>query len=184
MRSVRQLGAVAAAGAFFVSAPAYADPATTNSLQIGLGFRYGIEMMEGDVNPWGFGLGLDAGYTLPNAVYVGGTAEYFFGEEVALEGGSLDTNIWQIMAEGGYDVGAGPLVLRPKLGLGFASSSAEVCLDGLGCSNDSATDFALAPGVAAMLFLPMLSVSANVRYAFVFAEETAKAIIFSIGLGF
>lgn len=184
MRGVWWLGAMAAAGTLFVSAPAFAEPATVNSIQIGLGFRYGAEMMDGDVNPWGVGLGIDAGFTLPNAVYVGGVAEYFFGEEADLGIGTLDTNIWQIMAEGGYDLGAGPLVIRPKLGAGIANWRAELCLEGFSCDDQSSTDFALAPGAAVMLFLPMLSLSADVRYEFVFAEETGKALIFSAGIGF
>ncbi|MFO7177416.1 MAG: outer membrane beta-barrel protein [Pseudomonadota bacterium] len=172
------------AGACFVSAPAFAAPATVNSIQIGLGARYGIEMMEGEGNPWGFGLGVNGGITLPMAVYVGGVAEYFFGEEVDVPGGSFSTNLWQLMAEGGYDLGAGPLVVRPKVGLGFVSSSGEACVTGFGCTDVSSTDFALAPGVAVMAFLPMLSVSADVRYELVFAEETGKGLLFSLGLGF
>lgn len=183
MRGVRWLGAVVAAGACFVSAPAFAEPATTNSLQIGLGFRYGIEMMEGDLNPWGVGIGLDAGYTLPMAVYVGGVVEYFFGEEVDVPGGSADSNVWQIMAEGGYDLGAGPIVIRPKVGLGFANFSTETCLEGFGCADGSSTELALAPGLSAMAFLPMLSLSADVRYELVFAETTAKALLLSFGFG-
>jgi hypothetical protein len=75
-------------------------------------------------------------------------------------------------------------VLRPKVGLGLANTSVELCIDGLGCEDDSSTDFALAPGVSFMAFLPALSISADVRYALIFADETAKAVILSAGVGF
>ena len=75
-------GLVAGAGGL-VAAPVMADPATTNVLQLGVGFRYGLDLTPSDtLNPWGLGLGLDAGYTLPNAVFLGGSFEYFFGEEI------------------------------------------------------------------------------------------------------
>jgi hypothetical protein len=181
MLSVRWFGGLVGTLTFLASMPALAEPVTAGSIQLGLGFRYGAEMNEGDFNPWGAGIGFNAGITLPNAVYVGGVAEYFFGEEVD----GVSSNIWQLMGEGGYDLGLGPtFVLRPKLGLGFANTSAEICVEGFGCEDDSSTDFALAPGATFMIFLPALSLSADVRYEFVFAEETAKALIFSAGVGF
>ena len=67
---VHAIGVGAAlAAVLFATAPARAEPKTANSLQLGLGLRYGIEMNEGDFNPWGLGLGIQGGYTLPNAVY-------------------------------------------------------------------------------------------------------------------
>jgi hypothetical protein len=183
MRGVRFFGVFAAVGTMFLSAPAFADPTTANSLQIGLGFRYGFEMNEGDLNLWGPGLGLDVGYTLPNAVYVGGLFEYFFGETIEEGNVKVKGNLWQLMAEGGYDLGLGPIfVLRPKLGAGFASTSGEFCAPD--CRDDSSTDLAIAPGVKAMFFFPVLKLSADLRYDLVFAEETAKAVILTVGFGF
>jgi hypothetical protein len=191
--------AVVAAG--FVEAPAWAgEPATQNSVQLGLGFRYGIEMNEGDFNPWGVGLGLDGGYTLPNAVYIGGNFDYFFGDTVEAGGVKLTGNVWQLMAEAGYDIGLGPtFVIRPKLGAGLGTLRAEMCVDGLGCNSDSSTNFALAPGVKAMLFLPHFELSVDLRYAMIFSDgnsddpagtgngsssSTGKALIFAVGVGF
>jgi hypothetical protein len=168
----------------FLSAPAFAEPTTANSLQIGLGFRYGFEMNEGDLNPWGPGLGLDVGYTLPNAVYVGGVFEYFFGDSIGSGANKVESNLWQLMAEGGYDLGLGPIfVLRPKLGAGVASINGEACVLGT-CVDDSSTELAIAPGVKAMFFFPVLKLSADLRYDLVFAEETAKALILTVGFGF
>jgi hypothetical protein len=172
----------------FATAPARAEPKTANSLQLGLGLRYGIEMNEGDFNPWGLGLGVQGGYTLPNAVYLGGLFEYFFGDSQELGDIKVKGNLWQLMAEAGYDIGLTPLfVLRPKVGAGIASTSlsTEGCPTGVTCADDSYSDFALAPGVTAMLFLPGFGLSLDARYDLVFAEsETAKALILTAGIGF
>ncbi|HWA78631.1 MAG TPA: outer membrane beta-barrel protein, partial [Polyangiaceae bacterium] len=121
----RTIGIGAALAAmFFATASAHAEPKTANSLQLGLGLRYGFEMNDGDFNPWGLGLGIEGGYTLPNAVYVGGLFEYFFGDSQELAGIKVKGNLWQAMAEAGYDIGLTPLfVLRPKIGAGIAGTS-------------------------------------------------------------
>lgn len=184
-RKVSWLAGTVGLLAFSFAAPALAaDPPTLNTIQLGIGFRYGIEMNDGDFNPWGVGLGVDGGITLPNAVYVGGNAEYFFGQTEEAAGVKESGNIWQIMAEGGYDFGFGPFVLRPKLGAGLARSGVELCLPGYGCAKDSSADFALAPGAKFMIMAPMLTVAVDARYEFVFADETGKALILSAGVGF
>lgn len=187
MTKARWVGLLFGLAATAVAAPSFADgPATAGSLQLGIGFRYGAELNEGDFNPWGTGIGLDGGYTLPFVpIYLGGNLEYFFGSTEETPVSKLDGNIWQLMAEGGYDVGLGDrVVLRPKLGLGYAHSKQESCLTGFGCTSDTSSDFAMAPGVKLMLFLPVLSFSFDGRYEVVFADESAKAFIFSAGLGF
>lgn len=168
-----------------VALPAHAEPRTTGAIQLGLGFRYGVEQNDGDFNPWGAGLGLEAGYTMDNAVYVGGNFDYFFGQELDDALGSVDGNIWHLMAEGGYDIGLLHFfVLRPKLGLGVAKWKTDVCVDALGCTKNSGSDLALAPGAKLMLFTPILNVSFDARYVLVFSEETSKALVFSAGIGF
>lgn len=176
------LGAVATA--FLVSAPAFAEPATANSIQLGLGFRYGIEMNEGDLNPWGIGLGINGGYTLPNAVYLGGNIEYFFGDSAGDDINGASANIWQLSAEGGYDIGLGPIfVLRPKLGLGLANIHAKACVLGA-CASANESDFALFPGVTFMVMPPGFNLSADVRYELVFSDQTEKALLLAFGIGF
>ena len=169
--------------------PAWADPpATANSVQLGVGFRYGQELEDGDFNPWGTGIGVEAGYTLPNALYLGGNFDYFFGEKQETDGLSLEANIWQLMGEVGYDLGFGEgpyFVVRPKAGLGVAGLSSESCLGNLGCESDSQTNFAIAPGATFMLLTKSVSLSLDLRYDMIFAEEeTLNALLFSIGIGF
>jgi opacity protein-like surface antigen len=170
--------------------PAAADPPrTAGAPQVGLGFRYGASLEDAEINPWGTGIGLDAGYTLPSAVYLGGVVEYFFGEKVETEFGSAQGNIWQLMAEVGYDVGAGDsFVVRPKAGLGLATVSAETCSDSelfSGCISGSDSYLALAPGATFMLFTSSLSLSLDLRYEMIFGEgDTLDGVIFSLGFGF
>ncbi len=174
-------------GILTVSVPALAnEPATANSIQLGLGFRYGYELEEGDFNPWGTGLGFEGGLTLPNAIYVGGNIEYFFGETREELGSKLSGNVWQAMAEGGYDIGLGDnFVIRPKIGAGLAGVKFETCLEALPCEEDSTTDFALAPGATFLLLTSKVSVTLDFRYDMIFADpETLNALIFSAGIGF
>lgn len=165
--------------------PAAADPATKNTIQLGVGFRYGFDQEPGDLNIWGTGVGLDAGFTLPNAVYVGGNVEYFFGQRLEQNDIELRGHLWQLTAEGGYDIGVGPIfVLRPKLGAGVAGTTMETCDLGGTCVDDASTNFVLAPGASFILMPPGFSLSLDVRYDVIFAERTLNAIIVSAGIGF
>jgi hypothetical protein len=163
---------------------AFAEAATRGAFQFGAGFRYGVEQNEGDVNPWGTGLGLELGYTMENSVYLGGNFEYFFGETVRIGSSELSHNVWQLSAEGGYDIGLGEsIVLRPKLGLGMASLMVDGCPADV-CKDTSESDFMLAPGATFILLTRSFSLSLDARYAMIVAEpELAKALIFSLGIG-
>jgi hypothetical protein len=169
------------------AAPSWAgEPATAGALQFGLGFRYGAELNDSDLNPWGTGIGLEGGYTLPVLpIYVGGNAEYFFGGTLESPLADFEANIWQISAEGGYDIGIGDnFVVRPKLGLGYAFVSTEACIVETGCSSESDSKPLIAPGAKLMLFLSSFQLSFDARYAIVTSDPAAKAFIFSAGIGF
>ena len=162
-------------------------PHTANSIQLGLGFRYGVKLSDGDLNPWGTGLGLDVGDTLPNAIYLGGNFEYFFGDSTEVLGFKVKANILQFSVEGGYDIGLGQsFVIRPKVGVGLAhfESSVEGCPAGATCTGSSETKAALAPGVTFLLFTQKVSVSLDVRYDAVLSDPSLKGLIFSAGVGF
>ena len=164
------------------------EPVTAGALQFGVGFRYGFELEEGDiVSPWGTGIGLELGYTLPSAVYFGAQFEYFFGEEEEILGTNVEANLWQLTAEAGYDLAVAPVfVIRPKLGVGMANSTVEVCANAAGCSDEgSGVGFALAPGAKFMFLTENFGLSADLRYAVVFDDaDTPDALILSIGIGF
>jgi hypothetical protein len=184
-------GAAVLSGALLISGEAHADqPATANVVQIGVGFRYGVDLDSDDgFNPWGPGIGVNGGYTFSNALYLGGNFDYFFGAKKDVPGFDVSGNIWQLMAEGGYDIGLGNIVLRPKLGLGFASISSKVCAspDNAafgGCQEPSEKPFALAPGATFLLLTSHFTLTLDARYDIVFADEKAKALLFSVGIGF
>jgi hypothetical protein len=76
---------------------------------------------------YGFGLGVRAGYTLPQHIYIGGEFGYFFG------GGDAVYNYatYNLGPEIGYDIGlaAAPILIRPYVGLGYDG----VSVSGIAC---------------------------------------------------
>lgn len=185
MRNLKWMGIATIAVVLSGATPSLADqPATANSLQLGVGFRYGFSLDDEKPSRWGPGLGANAGLTLPNAVYVGGVFDYFFGASQEEAGVKATAHVWQLMGEGGYDIGLANLVIRPKVGAGYATTSAEVCAGDTPCLSNSSGDFALAPGVSLLLFFPRVRISTDLRYDLIFAEKTAKALILTAGVGF
>jgi hypothetical protein len=187
MRKVKSISIAMGLVSALWAAPSWAgDPATEGAIQLGLGFRYGAELNDGDLNPWGTGIGLEGGYTFPVIpIYVGGNVEYFFGGTLESPIGDVESNIWQLSAEGGYDIGLGDhFVIRPKLGLGYAFSNAKICTPGGDCVSDDEGKPLIAPGAKFMLILPKFQLDFDARYAIVTTDPAAKAFIFSIGIGF
>lgn len=167
------------------SAQALETPRTAGSLQIGLGFRYGIDLEESTVDPWRTGIGLEVGYTTEQAIYFGGFADYFFGEErrfdLLFDEVSVSANVWQLGAEGGYDLQLGDFVLlRPKLGLGLSTIRVATTPG----SSESDSHLGIAPGLTAMFFASSLVLSIDTRYQMVLADPMAQALILSFGIGF
>ena len=86
------------------------------------------------------------------------------------------------MGRVGYDLGLGPLTLRPQLGLGLAQAS-----DDVGPSESSTSDFVLAPGLEFTFGLGLLSIGAEASYNKVFSSDDdvdADAVVLGVGLGF
>jgi hypothetical protein len=69
-----------------------------------------------------FGLGVRGGYTLPMHVYLGATFVYHFGSSSS----GVSTSLLYPGLEGGYEISAGPVVVRPYAGFGpvFVRASA------------------------------------------------------------
>ena len=184
------LACAALCAAALLPATAHADPPrTAGALQLGAGFRYGVDLKDLEPDPWGVGLGLELGYTMGNAVYVGGVFDYFFGQagEYELAGNSWETraNVWQLAAEGGYDFQLSDGVLvRPKLGLGVSTLRVGCSGDCISATSESNTHFAAAPGLTTMFFPGSMVLSLDARYQMVFADEMISALIFSFGIGF
>jgi len=144
---------------------------------------YGSPSGNPDRNPYGGGLGLRLGVTLPASIYLGGSFDYFFGES---ENAGLDTeisnSILQFMVRAGYDFGFGPVTLRPQLGFGLSSAKTSV-----GDVDNSDSKYALAPGAEFVFGLGLLSLSAEASYNVVLSgttNESPNALILGVGLGF
>jgi hypothetical protein len=178
---------VAGAAGFFtlaVSADAQALPLITLSGSVrGL---YGSAVADSDLNPYGLGLGLRAGVTLPMSLYLGASFDYFAGESEEILGADISVGIYQLMANVGYDLGLGPipLTLRPSLGFGYSHLNADVGDADIQIgSEDSESDFVLSPGAELILGLGLLTLSAEARYNKVFADDS-DGVILGVGVGF
>jgi hypothetical protein len=173
------LAAAAALATFTVTSPAAALPLLTISGSArGL---YGSPTGEAELNPYGVGLGLRLGVTLPASLYLGGSFDYFFGDSGTVANSDASVSILQVMGRVGYDLGLGPITLRPQLGLGYAESSNE-----LGDVELSNSDVVFAPGVEFTLGLGLLTVGAEASYNKVFAGDDvdADAVVLGVGVGF
>jgi len=146
---------------------------------------YGSAVGDQELNPYGPGLGLRAGVTLPMSLYLGASFDYFAGETQTVANFDTTVAIYQLMADVGYDIGFGPLTLRPVLGLGYANTSVDFSGGGSGLSfeDNSSSDFVLAPAAEFIIGLGLLSVGAEIRYNKVFADDDRDAVVLGIGLG-
>lgn len=170
------LGVACATAALAFSGNASALPLLT--LSASLRGLYGTASGDPDANPYGPGLGVRAGVTLPASLYLGASLDYFFGESKEILGTDVNASLLQVMANVGYDAGLGPLTLRPSLGLGLSQANVEV-----GPLDESEGNFVLSPGAEAIVGLGLLSVSGEVRYNKVFADDL-DGVYFGVGLGF
>lgn len=142
---------------------------------------YGKLAQEG-LDPYRLGIGARAGVTLPSSLYLGGSFDLFFGESETTLGVENSASLTQLMGNIGYDLALGPLTLRPLLGVGLATLSAESCTGGT-CISDSSGEFALAPAAEATFSLGLLTLGGEVRYNLVFADGDADAVVLGVGLG-
>jgi hypothetical protein len=172
------VGLACAASVLVLSGSAHALPLLTLSGSVrGL---YGSDLDDSVVTPYGPGLGLSAGVTLPASLYLGASLGYFFGESVSVLGVDTSSSLFQVLGHVGYDAGFGPLTLRPSLGFGFAQASIDV--EGIGDASES--DFVLSPGAELFIGLGLLSVSGEIRYNKIFSDSGVDALILGVGLGF
>jgi hypothetical protein len=186
-KAARISAALLTAGALSLSSRSVSanEPVTAETLQGGLGIRYGFELEPETYNSWAVGIGAKAGYTFSNAVYAGAIFDYFFGDEVVTGISRTDHRAWQGMLEGGYDIAAGSLVVvRPQLAVGMASIIAEACPYGGNCEDRTQTSWAMAPGAEVMLVTHHFALSLDVRYDLIFEDRRiANTLILGAGVG-
>jgi outer membrane protein with beta-barrel domain len=169
----------AAAVLLLGAAPAHAEAASTagkGSIAglLGYGFKDGTNL----------GLGVRGGYTLPMNLYLGGTFVYHLGKSESTGFGDVKANIYYFGVEGGYDIAAGPVVVRPYLGLGGATLKATSPGFNLGgisvpSASNSETRFALWPGATVLYPLGSAFIGADARFLIV--EDSNAFSLFATG---
>jgi hypothetical protein len=165
-----------------VGAPA-ANASTSGKVQLGAQFLYGLGVSDDTYGAYGIGAGLEAGYTIPVGLYLGVAFDYFVGRSsdgYLYDGG----NIWTLQAEVGWDFLAGPIVLRPKIGLGVDTLSYELCFIGA-CVYGDESNFSPAAGLQAIYNFDPIFVDLEVRFTADTGEcgIDCSAVTFGVGVG-
>lgn len=163
---------------------ASAKPRHDRSIRITIISGYGLELDPGvtGVNPFGVSFGVRGGYTL-GPVYLGTRFLFFVGEtRVLSDDTEQSADEWLLGFEGGYGFRAGPLELRPELGLGLAISSSEGARAGAAEASmpvpvdTSSEDPYLELGVVLELDLSRrLVLGVEARSTLVLGKQTARA---------
>ena len=177
-RSIGTLAAIVAVAATY-GGPAHAEGDGYPSAALLLG--YGATTSKNDTvqehEPAGFGLGVRGGYTLPMKVYLGATFVYHFGFSESTPDGDVSGNILYFGVEGGYDIEAGPVLVRPYLGLGdvIASVSTPVTsspfLGGTIGGSTSEGHFGFWPGGTVLYPIENFFVGGDLRYLIVTGSD-------------
>lgn len=135
------------------------------------------------IGAMGFGGGLRAGYVLVRGMYVGGTFIYHTGESRNVAAGKIEGGLWYGGIELGHQVAAGPVLIRPYAGLGYADVTLKAPINNQPV-DASGGKVALWPGVTAVLpITASIFAAADARYVAVFGvDNLASASGFTFGL--
>ena len=152
------------------------------------GYSATVDQPDNVSDPMGLALGARAGLTLPTTSwYLGALFLYHVGDSISLGtgGAELSSSSYMLGAEGGYELGIGPLVLRPSLGLGLYSRSESVEGQIVGVNWEASDDneaFYLSPGFNVMVTLILL-LGAEIRYNAVIGDpRDSVSILGTIGV--
>jgi hypothetical protein len=195
---LRFAAAVTALGVLCVGKDAHALPLVTlwgslrgeSGTAVGDGGRVGVLNGAGEqqsklINPYGFGLELAAGATLPMSLYLGASFDVFFGETESLGSGiDVSRSCYEVMGNVGYDFGLGPLILRPVVGIGYLLGGVETeDAPEDGVSFDISTNgTVVSPGAELIFGLGLLNVNAKVRYELL-SGNNPNGLVLGLGIG-
>jgi hypothetical protein len=157
---------------------------------------YGVDTTEADpgINGFGVGLAAEAGVTLPGSLYLGVSAEHFFGETqgeslLSLPGIDIErsASITELMGHLGYDWSVGGVVLRPSLGAGLALLDVDIESVTAGETTSSSTSkggVVLSPAAEARIPVGgIVSACVELRYDIVVLSDAPDLTGFVIGAG-
>lgn len=170
---------------------------TADRVQVDLGVRYGLSLESLDYNPWGLGFGGGVGYTRKDAIFLGIGFDWYQGEELEYPDPTamypdaiyIGGNYWQVLINGGYDLTVSDsVILRPKIGVGWATSTIRDCNtlvgDKIECAKTIRGDTSIVPAVQ-LMFVSPVTVSLEGRFVMLFDSVTVKtAVIGGLNLGF
>ena len=128
-------------------------------------------------NYYGLALGARGGYTLPMHLYVGGTFVYHLGSTDTQFGLAIKHNLLYPGIEVGYDLGLGPLLVRPYAGIGV-----EIAFATTGNQSASANNVAFWPGVTVAYPIQRFFVGGDAR--FVVSNVKALSVALTGGMYF
>jgi hypothetical protein len=104
--------------------PATTPAEATNQKPVSVAFLFG----HGQQDAFKTGIGGRLGYTMPNGIYLGGSFVSHFGTQ----DGPVQSKVWYTGGEVGYELAAGPIVIRPYAGAGIASVHASIYMPAVG----------------------------------------------------
>jgi hypothetical protein len=160
---MRYTAAVVTMALLVTAGPASAEPWTAGAFVLGAGPRYGMHTNHG-IDPWGFGGGITGGYTFPFAFSFQIEADCFVGDR--------RHSLCQAGWGPGYDIGLGPVVLRPnaRAGLAFVTNS----LSGLFLNG----------GASILYAIESFVIGLDGRYERVGLPQPTESIVVGLNLGF
>jgi hypothetical protein len=126
------------------------------------------------------GIGARGGYTLPMNLYIGGTFVYHLGNSTSTPFGDVKVNAYYFGAEVGYDLAAGPVVIRPYGGLGYATFIIKTPAIDLGQfgsvpgTSASTSKFAFWPGATLLYPLGGAFIGADARFLLITDSKDAN----------
>ena len=157
------------------------EPEGIVSISALLGYGLVLDAGSTPVENYGVGAGVRAGYTFAaTPLYLGGT-----GLRYRPESDTEDVQLYTLDFELGYEVSAGPVVLRPYLGLGASLAVFDLTeRSEPGARAGSGISVQVVPGFLASYALGPLRVGAEARYARVSTWKDALSLIGSAGVAF
>jgi hypothetical protein len=197
MQSSSRAGARLRLGFIFASACwgallLHTETAHAQHAQAGVIGGYGVATSDVSHDPYRFTIGAQAGITLPIfPLYLGARIMWFTGEleNAQLESSmnttalSLSLNYLMYGIDVGFDIEAGPIVLRPLLSAGRATLSGKLISDNGVYDRNVDNAIFIAPGLALLVNVCCLYVSGELRYSFLTESDNPDGVVLLFGFG-
>ncbi|MGH7328527.1 MAG: hypothetical protein ACREJX_09280, partial [Polyangiaceae bacterium] len=174
-----------AACAFFFAPSSHASDVEVSAAAL---LGYGVDNLCGadpdrTCTPFGVGLGLRAGVTMPFKLYVGATFLYHLGYSIGSGDNLVREHTFYPGLEAGYDFVLGPITLRPYTGIGdaFDSSENKTSASSRFPAGDTGTTeqrLAVWPGLVALASFHRLFAGIDFRYVTTTQEDRSAPCVF------